>query len=60
MLFVLNVILLACMIMSGGGFVSHLLGGLCLHTGLGTAVTVFVSSLCFGFVGFAFRGLCMV
>ena len=48
------------MIMSGGGFVSHLLGGLCLHTGLGTAVTVFVSSLCFGFVGFAFRGLCMV
>ena len=43
-----------------GGFVSYLLGGLCLHTGLGMAVTVFVSSSCFGFVGFAFWGLCMV
>ena len=59
MLFVLNVILLACMIMSGG-VLCLIVGGLCLHTGLGMAVTVFVSSLCFGFVGFAFRGLCMI
>ena len=43
-----------------GGFCVLFAWGLCLHTGLGTAVTVFVSSLCFGFVGFAFRGLCMV
>ena len=43
-----------------GGVLCFIVGGLCLHTGLGTAVTVFVSSLCFGFVGFAFRGLCMV
>ena len=47
------------MIMSGG-VLCLIVGGLCLHTGLGMAVTVFVSSLCFGFVGFAFRGLCMI